>query len=213
MTTNANTNNATTSNFVNNSTKAPSPKQLCWLVNNAKDYGFIINMEVITTSAIASKEITRIQSLIASGSMTRISGVKPFAKTSRVVGDKIWYAIVADITSVSIKSFFGTYSTATAKAVALYGDCVVQVTSNIAFAKTKATDLYNKLEVIDLAPVQEIACDVATDLGESTSTLTELTLDAMNAMSVEELRMLAESMGVELGRSKKHSTIMARILA
>jgi hypothetical protein len=195
----------TTANFAftNNSTAKPSPKQVCWLVNNAKDCGLALDMNTITTSAMASKEITRIQGLIVSGALIKTPSIATtIAKAKDAIVDKIWYAIIVTATDVSIKSFFGRYSTTLAKAKGIYSDSVLQVTSNIEFAKTKATDLRNSI-VVPVTPQEEVAC---------TSTVTELALDAMKAMSVDELKELATSMGIDIGRSKKHSTIMARIL-
>lgn len=173
----------------------PSAKQLKWLEVAIKEYGITLDLRTIESIAKASEHITRIQNAINSGKL------KSVVKMCNSVILHTWYVVIELDELVSIKTFTGSKIEASAKARAKYGQCVKFASTELEESKAKAIELRN------IRTQSEVAC------GESTATEAEVTMDMLNAMSVEELRELASAMNVELGRSKKKETIMARILA
>lgn len=168
-----------------------TPGQYCWLKHAIEDYNITLDLNTINTVGEASKHITHIQSAINSGKLTKSVAPAP-------VTPSIWYAVILT-DRVFIKTFVGTRVEAVAKSYRAYGSDVQNVTDIIDDAKSIATQLRNNL--------------IADEVAVTTTTDTELTMDALNVLSIEDLRKLAFDMGVDLGRSKARNTIIARILA
>lgn len=171
--------------------KKATPKQMVWLQSAERQYSLKLDWTCITTIAEASANISRIQGLI---NKKELIAVQPF-----------WYCIVIIDGVVSIKSFNGTQAMANKKALDLYGLNFKYIHSDL--DKVKKYALITKESLTRVLANKEVAVTTESVV-EETITSAELEL-----LSIDELKELAKSMNVDLGRSRAKSTIISRILA